>query len=126
MQERLQLGSNVEISYLAPQHEVDDEGRTRSDVPAEIRELGAKQHPPAEEEARCQHHDQGGKDATRAMSVKVEERELVGSQAPENDGRYQEARDDEEHVDADKTAGHLAREGMESHDRQDRQRPQTI
>src|SRR5262249_26048381 len=63
--------------------------------------------------------DERGEDAPHPAPVEPPEGEAGPSQVLEDDARDEEARNDEEHVDAGEAAGRRARESVERHDRQD-------
>ena len=90
------------------------------DVPAELDQLGRKKLEPADRPAGGEHDDERREEPTHATGVEMGEAELLLLQAVGDDAGDQEARDDEEDVDADEAAGHPARKRVVGDDRQDR------
>ena len=119
MQERLELRGGVEVSGLAPQHDVRGESGAGCDVLAERGVLVGQQHEPAQGEACREHQDERGENAPHPAPVEPGEAEASAPQVIEDDARDEEARDDEEDIDAGEAAGGRAREGVERHHRQD-------
>src|SRR5688572_29739867 len=119
MQQRLQLGGAIEVAGLGPENYVRYEGRSRTHVLSQLLELIRQQRERAEQEAGGQYENQSGEYAPDAACIKVREAEGGATQLPQDDARDQETRDDEEHVDADESAGNVLREGVKADHHQD-------
>ena len=126
MQQRLFDGFDVEIAGLQQQRDIGQKSRAGESVAAELRK-GQRQHPePAQHQCRAEHHDQRREDAPDAPVVETDQAETAEFLLAHDDARDQEARDHEEHVDADEAARHGVRESVEIQDQHHGDGPEAV
>ncbi|MNS95452.1 hypothetical protein D3C72_1297140 [compost metagenome] len=126
VQQRLGLGGVVEVAGLAPEGEVRDEARARGHVLAQLFPFVRQQGEPAEGHGGQQHQRQRREDALHAARIELAVAEAVALEAAQDDGGDQEARDDEEDVDADEAALDPLRERVVAEHRQHRDGAQPV
>jgi hypothetical protein len=126
MQQRLELCCTIEVPELFPEEDVRAERSGSEQALSVVAQIEWQEH----QERQCgrhhKHEEERRKNPSRSTFVKLDDREISGLDLSQQERRDEEPRDDEEHVHADETAAQAAQPVVVEHDRQDRQRPESV
>src|SRR5215831_8371611 len=95
-------------------------------MPTQLLEFVGKERPPADGKTETGDHEKRGKDSADPARVERPEAEATADEILDEDRRYQEAGNHEEHVDADVAAWQVGREGVKRYDGEHRDTAQAI
>ena len=126
VQQRLFLCRTVKIAGVFGKVEVGDEDERGERAAAKVAVVQRRLDEKAGDKAGQHHRQQGREQPPDAALVKMRDGKSARGNLRRNQPGDQVAGDDEEHIDANKTAGHSADAGMEQHDEHDRNGAQAV
>ncbi len=113
------MSAVFEIAGIFPEVEIGGEGRHRDEAAAEILEEIRQEEQPGGNKRQEREEGQRRKDASGAPLIEIQDREAAGGQFIGNDAGDQKAGNDEEDIDADKSAIETRDTGVKQKDRKD-------
>ncbi len=126
VQKRLYVVVGVEVAHFLPRLDVRQEGERRYEAFAEIPQLVREKQRITNQDSRAEHHKKRGQEPSHATLVEFQVGEVPRLEFALDDAADEEARNDEEHVNAHEPAGEEGWEGVEEENHRDGDGAQTV